>query len=589
MVSPMKQLIPVAMLILSLTAAAQQPGPPPPGATDDPADAAQHGVARISLADGQVTVTRGNSDEPIDSTLNAPVVATDRIATGDGAHAEIQFDFANLIRLAPDTEIRMGELQYHSYLIQIVHGTVMFRALRDTDARIGLSTPNVTVAPLRQGAYRVTVRGDGSSEITVRAGEANIEAPNGSERLPAGQTMLSRGPANDPEFMTQAAIAQDEWDRWNADRDHFFERYDNRANDAARYTGPDMPGSEDLAANGHWVFDPTYGNVWVPNDVPPDWAPYRDGRWDYLDYYGWSWVSYDPWGWAPYHYGSWYRARFGWAWYPGALGPRRFFRPAMVGFFGFGGGGFGTVGVGLSLGFGYGNVGWVPLAPFEAFHAWYGRGTVLGRGGAVVGNVNIANTYMNARYANAVTGMRAGDFGRAAVTRNSFVRPAAAELARAGMVNGAVPFAPARGLAAAGGARANSVVPLSGGAQNGGWRRLDSSGSAGSRAPAGQAGGFRSFAPSQGAASQGQPVRISPSIVTNRGGYAAGGSGTSQAAPRYAAPANAYGGFGGPRAGYSAAPAQRSAPAPAQRSAPPRSGPSGGGSRGGGGHGGGHR
>jgi hypothetical protein len=601
MAIPMKRLIPVATLMLSFVAVAQQPGPPPgasPGAFDDPADAAQHGVARISLADGNVTVTRGNSDEPIDSTLNAPLVATDRIATGDGARAEIQFDFANLIRLAPNTEVRMGDLQYHSYLIQIVHGTVMFRTLRDSDARVGLSTPNVTVEPLRQGAYRVTVRADGTSEITVRAGEANITAPNGSERLQVGQTMQARGSASDPEFMTVGAIAFDEWDRFNTDRDHFFERYDNRANDAARYTGADMPGAEDLAANGHWVFDPTYGNVWVPNDVPPDWAPYRDGRWDYLDYYGWSWVSYDPWGWAPYHYGNWYRARFGWAWYPGALGPRRYFRPAMVGFFGFGGGGFGTVGVGLSLGFGYGNVGWVPLAPFEAYHPWYGRGTVLGRGGAIVGNVNIANTYLNARYANAVTGMRAGDFGRTAVSRTAFVRPAAAELTRAGMVNGAVPFAPARSVSA-GGVRANAVVPLNGNGQNsGGWRRLDSSTGTRTQA-AGQAGGFRAFSqqPSsqqassrqlQGSPAQGQPVRISPSIVTNRGSYAAGGPGASQAAPRYAAPANAYGGFGGPRPGYSAAPAQRSA-APGYSPAAGRSAPSGGGGSRGGGHGGGHR
>jgi len=573
-------------------------------------------VARISLSDGNVTVTRGNSDEPIDSTLNAPLVTTDRIATGDGSHAEVQFDFANLIRLSPNTEVRMGELEYHSYLIQIVRGTVTFRGLRDTDAKIALSTPNVTVVPLRQGAYRVTVRPDGQSEITVRAGEASIETPNGSERLPAGQTMLSRGPASDPEFMATAAIAQDDWDRWNTDRDHFFERYDEHANDAARYTGPDMPGAEDLAANGQWTWDPSYGNVWVPNNVPPDWAPYRDGRWDYLDYYGWSWVSYDPWGWAPYHYGNWYRSRFGWAWYPGAIGPRRYWRPAMVGFFGFGASGFGTAGFGMSLGFGYGNVGWVPLAPFEPYRPWYGRGMVAGRG-AVVGDVNIANTYVNARYAGAVTGVRAGDFGRTAVGRGAFVRPAPAELARAGMVNGAVPLGPARN-AAARGARGNPFVPLNGNGQGAGWRRLDSS--PGVRPPA--AGGFRAptpqGSPSQGLQSQGsqyqgsqyqgyqprgsqpqgQPVRISPSIVNNR----------NQAAPSYGAPANVYSGFGGPRSGYHAAPAQRSAPslersappmqrsapgsysAPA-RSAPARSAPSGGGGpRGGGGgnRGGGH-
>jgi hypothetical protein len=39
----------------------------------------------------------------------------------------------------------------------------------------------------------------------------------------------------------------------------------------------------------------------------------------------------------------------------------------MVGFFGFGSPGFGA-----SLGFGYGNVGWVPLAPYERYRPWYG-------------------------------------------------------------------------------------------------------------------------------------------------------------------------------------------------------------------------
>src|SRR6202040_3329373 len=130
-----------------------------------------------------------------------------------------------------------------------------------------------------------------SSEITVRAGEADLNSPSGTERLSAGQTMLSRGAGNDSEFMSVAAIPYDEWDRWNADRDRYFERLP----DDSRYAPPDMDGTQELSNYGRWTQDPNYGNVWVPNNMPPDWAPYRDGRWDYLDYYGWSWVSYDPW------------------------------------------------------------------------------------------------------------------------------------------------------------------------------------------------------------------------------------------------------------------------------------------------------
>ncbi len=410
----MRRLItPVAILTLGLTAgflAWAQPFPQgqyppsqgqqgqPPQGQDDPADAAEHGVGRLSLINGSVSLTRGDSGESVPASINEPLVTTDRVITGQGSRAEIQFDPGSMIRLAANTEVRMGDLQYHHYLVQISEGTTLFRVLQDTDARIEISTPSVSVAPLRAGIYRVTVRPDGSSEITVRAGEAELNSPSGSERLPAGQTMYSRGPVDNPEFRSAAAIPFDEWDRWNADRDRFFER----APDVSRYAGPDIEGAQELANYGRWVWDPQYGYVWVPNNEPPDWAPYRDGSWQDVDYYGWSWVGNEPWGWAPYHYGNWYRASFGWAWYPGAIGPRHYWRPAMVGFFGFGEPGFG-----VSLGFGYGNVGWVPLAPFERYRPWYGRGFVGGRNVAIVNNTNIANIYRNARFSGAVTG-RAG-------------------------------------------------------------------------------------------------------------------------------------------------------------------------------------
>ena len=358
----------------------QQGQPPQVQGQDDPADAAEHGVGRLSLINGSVSVTRGDSGESIPANINEPLLTTDRVITGQGSRAEIQFDPGSMIRLAANTEVRMGDLQYHHYLVQISEGTTLFRVLQDTDARIEISTPSVSVAPLRAGIYRVTVRPDGSSEITVRAGEAELNSPSGSERLPAGQTMYSRGPIDNPEFRSAAAIPFDEWDRWNADRDRFFER----APDVSRYAGPDIEGAQELANYGRWVWDPQYGYVWTPNNVPSDWAPYRDGRWEDVDYYGWSWVGYEPWGWAPYHYGNWYRASFGWAWYPGAIGPRHYWRPAMVGFFGFGEPGFG-----VSLGFGYGNVGWVPLAPFERYRPWYGRGFAGGRNVAIVNNANI--------------------------------------------------------------------------------------------------------------------------------------------------------------------------------------------------------
>ena len=592
-------------------------------------DSASHGVARLSLMIGDVTVAHGNLGEMAGAVVNAPLLTEDRVLTGANGRAEVQLDGANLIRLAGSTEVRMGDLQYKRYQVQIAQGLITFRVLRDNDAQVEISTPTVAVHPLRQGIYRVSVSAEGLTEITVRAGEAEIASSTGSETLRAGQTMMSRGSASDPEFRTAAAPAPDDWDRWNADRDRAFEN----SGDVSRYVPPDVYGAEDLGAYGRWVGDPAYGNVWVPN-VGPDWSPYQDGRWTNLDYYGWTWVGYEPWGWAPYHYGRWYRGAYGWTWYPGAIGARYAWSPALVGFFG-----WGLPGFGASFGLGFGNIGWVPLAPFEVFRPWYGRGiggSFAGvRSTAIVNNTNIAAVYRNARVNGAVTSMRTGEFGRSGVTASNMVRASAGDLSRASMMNGGVPIAASResrsfssspsaagnvqgmprtsnntrffsagsrstaGAAgtvgrSAGAAGFTNGAASSNGAGNGGagWRRFDpttsgsgASGSIGSQrlgggatmsgsgtpgsqgfAPRGQT--FQSSGPQAGGGSQ--PVRIAPPMVNNRGPV-------SGSAPQGYAPS---GGFGAPRPnfnGNSGGNGGYSAPRAPQGGGPGRSAPSSGG------------
>ena len=82
--------------------------------------------------------------------------------------------------------------------------------------------------------------------------------------------------------------------------------------------------SDDMAAAldayGHWTREARYGEVWVPDGVPPDWRPYEYGHWVYTDDWGWYWVSDDAeadWGWVVYHYGRWAHDRStGWFWVP---------------------------------------------------------------------------------------------------------------------------------------------------------------------------------------------------------------------------------------------------------------------------------
>lgn len=389
----------------------------------------ERGVARISLLQGDVSVRRGDSGEWVAAAPNTPLVVQDRLITGGGASiAEVQLDYSNLVRLAAGAEVRFAELEYGRFLLQLASGTVNYRILRDSDAQVELSTPNVAIHPLRRGLYRLTILPDDTTEITVRSGEVDILTPRGSERLRAGRTMLVRGTPDDPEFQVSSAIPRDDWDQWNEKRDQDLER-----SASYRYVSPSIPGAEDLDRYGDWVYDAPYGYVWAPR-VAVDWAPYRYGRWSWIDYYGWTWVSYDPWGWAPFHYGRWYQGPRGWCWWPGAIRSRHYWSPGLVAFAGFGAGGVGA---------GFGNIGWVPLAPFEPYHPWYGRGYYGGHGNVtIVNNINLTTVYRNARVHNGMTAVNSMDFGRG--RHDSFVRMNQADMQRASLVQGQLPLAPGR-------------------------------------------------------------------------------------------------------------------------------------------------
>ena len=538
-------------------------------------------MARIAVLNGDVSIRRGDSGDVVAAAVNGPLMADDRVLTGTSARAEIQLDFANFVRIGPNSEVRFSGMDVKNYQMQIAAGTVTLRVLRQGQAQTEVDTPSVAVHPLRIGTYRIVMHDDGTSEVTVRSGEAEIFSSGGSEHLEAGQTMNARGTGQDTEFQVVEAIPQDAWDRWNDERDRYLER-----SSAYQHVSPDVTGAEDLDQNGRWTQDPTYGQVWQPN-VSPDWAPYQCGRWVWEDYYGWTWLSCDAWGWAPYHYGRWFWGVGGWAWYPGPIYARYYWSPALVGFFGWGGG--------VGVGFGFGGIGWVPLAPFEAIHPWWGRGFyggfragVFGRP-AVIANVNIANTFRNARITGGVTGVNTADFGH----RASFTTLNRTQIQSAGLVHGALPVAPDRSSlrmsdrAATGSfsqsrsgnfvshtqaTRANRVSfdqqqrgmqqmsrsSFSGasagergvgaaGSGSRGWSRFgESSGSQ-------SAGGYRG-APASGAGSSArtygggsQPVRISPSIVQQRPNSSYGNSGASRPSGGSARPSggSSHGGAGG--------------------------------------------
>ncbi|HEY5029262.1 MAG TPA: DUF6600 domain-containing protein, partial [Candidatus Angelobacter sp.] len=409
-------------------------------------------VARISLIHGDVSTQRGDNEEWGNTSINAPLVGGDQVATGEKARAEIQLDYADILRLAAHSQAKIAELSRKRIQIQVGQGYASYTLLRGGEAEVEIDSPNVAVHPLKQGRYRVQVNSESETDVIVREGEAEVTTPQGSTRVHEGEMITIRG-TDQPEYKVSSAPDKDDWDVWNNDRDHVM-----RESQSVGHTNRYYTGVNDLDDHGRWVYVPGYGNVWQPYQEAT-WAPYQTGRWVYEPYYGWTWVSYEPWGWAPYHYGRWFYYGNNWCWWPGPayVGYRPLWSPAFVFFVGFG----------HRSGFGFGSIGWFPVGPGDPFYPWYGRGfnrvnvvnitniNVINRGGrggfiaplAVRGrqpffsNANLALT--NPRVRGSITSVSADNFGHGGNTgwRHGVEEH---ELRASSVMTGNVPVVPTR-------------------------------------------------------------------------------------------------------------------------------------------------
>ncbi|HEY8358754.1 MAG TPA: DUF6600 domain-containing protein, partial [Ramlibacter sp.] len=220
----------------------------------------------------------------------------------------------------------------------------------------------------------------------------------------------------------------------------------NRAEDqslSARHVPRGVVGYQQLDGHGTWSQDATHGSVWYPNVTVQDWAPYRHGRWTWVDPWGWTWVDDAPWGFAPFHYGRWATIGNRWAWVPGRMAPRPVYSPGVVAFMG---------GDGADLGIGAGpSVGWYPLAPGEAWYPTY-RATPRYLG-FVNFNINLGRSprgyenHFHRRHHHAVTVVREDDFRRGRHIREHWrqVRPSGFDRARFGFVPARPDFRDRRG------------------------------------------------------------------------------------------------------------------------------------------------
>ena len=344
-----------AVLAIGLVCAAAGPVHAQTATGDDGAPPPAR-VARLSYVAGDLGLLPAGASDWNDADLNRPLTTGDKLSSGAGARAELEFGGATL-RLDQRTDLGLLDLNDQMAQIELTQGTLNLSVQSLDDGQsYEIDTPTVALVINQPGRFRVDIDGD-ATRVTAFEGNATVYGENNAQR----DVFAGRSYRFVDSSLAAIAISDigggDDFDAWVDQRNQRYAQSDSN-----QYVPDDMVGTPDLREYGAWQSTSDYGAVCYPNDVGPDWAPYRVGRWAYIAPWGWTWIDAMPWGFAPYHYGRWAHTPRGWGWIPGPRHARPIYAPALVAFVG--GGGF-------SMGIGSGPIGWFPLGPGEIYNPWY--------------------------------------------------------------------------------------------------------------------------------------------------------------------------------------------------------------------------
>ena len=365
------------------------------------------------------------------ASLNYPLTGGDRLWTDKGARAELET--GNLaIRMSEQTDLTTTTLTDQLLQLGLAQGTVRINAydLRQ-GSEVEVDTPNAAVTIVQAGNYRVEAYPDqGRTLITVNRGEVQVTGNGVNQTVQSGQALELNG-TNPVQAASVSVPPSDSFDQWCAERDQKYVNARSR-----QYVSPYVPGYYDLDEYGGWETVAQYGPIWYPAGLAIGWAPYRYGRWAWVEPWGWTWVDQAPWGFAPFHYGRWLLVGTRWGWIPGPIAVFPVYGPAFVAFAG---------GPGFAASFGVGGVvAWFPLGPGEPFYPWYHHSDVYLRQVNVtnVRNINITNitsvnniNNIHYRYqTTAATAVHADAFRNAEPVSRNMVAVNSQQLARAQVI-----------------------------------------------------------------------------------------------------------------------------------------------------------
>jgi hypothetical protein len=179
------------------------------------------GVARISVADGDVRIRTADGDEA-QARGGDPLRPGDAVLTGSRARAEIELDRGNFARLSGDSEMRMVDLGNLYYRVQVVRGLAGLTQFDHFEADLDVETEQGTVRVVKPAVFTVEVREGGQTDVTVRDGQVDVVTDRRTERVKNGMVSV-RGEGRDAELRMAKAEPKSDFDDWAKRRDKMLD------------------------------------------------------------------------------------------------------------------------------------------------------------------------------------------------------------------------------------------------------------------------------------------------------------------------------------------------------------------------------
>ena len=180
------------------------------------------GVARVSVADGDVRLFSPSGDEER-ARGGAPLIRDVVLTTGDDSRAEVQLDDGNFLRMGSSTEIRFLDLGNRSFRVELLKGQAAWSQFKGREADAEIETPLGSVLALKHGLFVVEYRGVGQMDVTVRDGQVEVFTEGDSHIVKKG-VFTVRGEPDDVQVRTSKVESKSSFEQWAVRRDKMLDR-----------------------------------------------------------------------------------------------------------------------------------------------------------------------------------------------------------------------------------------------------------------------------------------------------------------------------------------------------------------------------